>query len=183
MVLAIPDYVMTTLRSNKYNHTRFMDAIELIMKNAEYPDLASDSIIAFLSDKLSKVDVTDIIILNYILRTSFKLNTLVDKELTAEDINKNINIILDNYTDPTTLPEDIASKQYFQLIPGDGWFLLVIEKGFGNIVRSNLRQTADYFLNIIVEKLFNMVPEEQVFLTPEFESLNKTIYVRATQKF
>lgn len=180
MIIAVPDYVLSTFRSNGINDTRLMDSLELIIKNSSGNQSPEQAVLSFFSNKLSAYDVDDIKVLNYLLASSFNLNTPV-KELTSDSINKNITSVIENYVDTELRSEDLENVELVDIRPGDGWFLLVIKKGFGNLIRTNLLRTQDYFLNKIVKRLFTLVPEEQVYRSCEFAALNRIIYICSTQ--
>lgn len=182
-ILAIPDYVLTTLRSNGYNLTRFMAQVDAVLKFNDSGLADNERLKAFLHNKLSKVDVKDIIILNHVLANSFHLETLVDEEITAADLQTTLNNILNIYTSNNIDINMLGDIEVVEVIPSAEWALLIPKEGFGNLIRSNISKTQDYFLNRLIPKMFKQMSAKDVYKSKLFDNLCRIKYAEAKAFF
>ena len=173
-VVALPNYVVTSLRSTGLNLTRLQQHLNGLFQVPNFENAIEE----YLKSKLSKFDMEDTYYINRVLATQFSVPCVIHKELAGGDLTTVSSRVNATYYTPSAPIEEIMANSCIDIYPDTNFILVVVKAGFTNVINAKLENSWTYFLNLLIKRLYTMYPNNGIYNNVLVKELCKTLYNR-----
>lgn len=195
-ILGIPDYVISAVNSKGIDTVIFLNKINDFLINDISVSFDYQTFEKFLNDFISKYDITDIYMLNYILIKNLELkNVILDsanpfglENDSKYDFKENMNKFINHYFDSDLDLGNILMSKInnitnlpFEIKSSENCLFVLPKKGFTNFIVNNVEDFKTYFLNYLIMIIRKLYGDKIAYTSDVFRSFSRLVYSITTR--